>query len=191
MPFHVALEHMRRHRDDGQIRLAQRSPQAFRCLYPIHARKADVHHHDVGSEIRHCLDGAIAGLNSQHRVACLRKNHDGNQSRRFVVLHHQNIAGWRGCCVLAAAVPAPFSRFARFAQRHRERKRAAGAGFGDQSKVGVDQLRELAADGKSQAGAADPPGYRSVNLRECLKNIFMVVGRDADARVGHSQAHYL
>ena len=48
-------------------------------------------------------------------------------------------------------------------------------------------LHQALADGKPQAGAAEPPGHRGIGLGEGLEEPLQVRGRDADARVADGE----
>ncbi len=52
MPLDLAAEDVGRHRQHRQVRARQRSPQRPRGRDAVHARQADVHHHQFGRERR-------------------------------------------------------------------------------------------------------------------------------------------
>ena len=51
------------------------------------------------------------------------------------------------------------------------------------------QLRAVLDDGKAQAGAAHLPGVAFVHAVEALENPALLRLRDADAGIGHGEAH--
>ena len=53
----------------------------------------------------------------------------------------------------------------------------------------AEQLGQLAAQRQAEAGALDAALQRAVDLRELLEDPLLVLGRDADAGVGHRERH--
>src|SRR6202044_3639071 len=68
-------------------------------------------------------------------------------------------------------------------QRQVQRKGAAAARDAAETNLTAQQMRQLAADGQSQARATVLAGGSGVSLLECLKDDALFLWRDADAGV--------
>src|SRR6185437_3280125 len=68
--------------------------------------------------------------------------------------------------------------------REIQREYAAGAWRALQLDLAAQQAGELAADGKSQAGAAVLAAGAGIRLLECLEDDSLLIGGDTDAGVG-------
>ena len=69
-----------------------------------------------------------------------------------------------------------------------EPERRAFAGLALDADLAAHLLHELLADREAEAGAAVFPRGRAVGLDECLEELRLRFGRDADAGVAHAES---
>ena len=72
-------------------------------------------------------------------------------------------------------------------ERQVERERAAAARHAREADLTAEQVRKLAADGKTQARAAVLARRAGVGLLERLEDDPLLLGRDADAGIAHGE----
>src|SRR5215470_14549947 len=67
---------------------------------------------------------------------------------------------------------------------------APAAGRADEMNLSPEKPGDLAADGQAQPGAAVLPARAAVRLLEGFEDDLLLVGGDADARVGHREGEH-
>src|SRR6185437_15630754 len=92
--------------------------------------------------------------------------------------------GRRRALVRAARVRGPD-----IVERQVEGEGAAAAGDAAEADLAAEQVRQLATDGKPQAGAAVLTRRTGVGLLERLEDDALLLGWDADARIAHRELH--
>ena len=113
-----------------------------------------------------CFDRALR----QRRAACQRRH----------VQRHGLAA------VRAAALDGPD-----IVDRQIERERAADAGRAAQLDFAAEQVRQFAADGEAEAGAAIFAAGAGIGLLERLEDDLLLLRRNADAGIGHFEGNHL
>src|SRR5215831_20330356 len=78
-------------------------------------------------------------------------------------------------------------RFMALAPRQAEGEDRTLARLACYCHIAAHHPRELAGDGKAEAGAAEALSGRSVGLAECLEQLSLLLGRHANAGVGDSE----
>src|SRR5213593_2253191 len=71
--------------------------------------------------------------------------------------------------------------------RKEQSKSAALCRFTDHSNFSGQEARQLAADGKTQSGAAVFPGRATFGLLECFEDDALLFPGDADTRIRHRE----
>ena len=75
-----------------------------------------------------------------------------------------------------------------YPQRQVQGEAAPLAGLAGEADLAAQQIGELAADGQPQPGAAELTAGGHVRLLEGFEDDGLLVGRDADARVGNRES---
>src|SRR5205085_9666039 len=75
--------------------------------------------------------------------------------------------------------------------RQVQRERASGSRRADEPDLAAEQLGQLAADRKAEAGAAVLPRRGAVGLLERLEDDLLLVLRDADPGIAHREGKHV
>src|SRR6185437_12985553 len=96
----------------------------------------------------------------------------------------------RRLCRRRVATRARRHRRADILQRQVEHEGAADTWRRAQLNFAAEQARQFAADGEAETGAAVFAAGRGVGLLEGLEDDLLLLGRNADAGIGHLEGHY-
>ena len=171
-----------RHGHDGRSRVALIGAQGARGGKTVHHRHLHVHQHEVVIAPGAAPERFFAVFGLVRLYAGFAQEPEGDLAVEFVVLHQEDprvfVAGHgrRGLRL---------SAFLRCGDARGEPERAARALRAFHADAAPEQVRQLAADGQSQARAAVAPRDAVVGLVECLEKILHLRGIHADARVAH------
>ena len=172
------------HRNIGERRIAAQRRQNRPAV--------DVRHHHVeGNRDRMALLGELEAFastrRSDHGESGLTEMVRDQITRRRIIVNHQHaIAPGLHWTRLAGGVGGRIDSVAR-GERQADRKCRAFAGFAGHRHVATHHLAKPACDRQAEAGTAVVACGRCVGLGELLEQPGHLVGRHADAGIGHRE----